>query len=117
MVAFCKGSLSLLISTGAIPSSLTPQVVILNDNLLGGPIPQRLIAGSEQAQKVVSAKALECRTCQQGQHAACYVRGPQERVEHLGPGKSYDGTLIGMLSTGGVVDSKLAPMLGLVGVR
>eukprot|EP00971_Amphidinium_carterae_P048015 945364-Amphidinium_carterae.1 len=47
----CKGSLSL--STGAIPTSLSPQVVTLGHNLLGGPIPERLLGGSEQAQKVV----------------------------------------------------------------
>eukprot|EP00971_Amphidinium_carterae_P314538 6251952-Amphidinium_carterae.1 len=65
MVAFCKGSLRLLTSTGAIPSSLDAQLVVLNHNLLGGPLPQRLLGGSAQAEKVVIAKALECPTCQQ----------------------------------------------------
>eukprot|EP00971_Amphidinium_carterae_P137480 2724602-Amphidinium_carterae.1 len=65
MVAFCKRSLSLLTSTGAIPSSLNPRVVCLSHNLLGGRIPQRLLGGSEHAQKVVIAKALECPRCQQ----------------------------------------------------
>eukprot|EP00971_Amphidinium_carterae_P312920 6218615-Amphidinium_carterae.1 len=46
-------------------------MVSLNQNLLEGRIPQRLLGGSEQAQKVVSAKALECPTCEQV-------------VEHLG---------------------------------
>eukprot|EP00971_Amphidinium_carterae_P076459 1510107-Amphidinium_carterae.1 len=65
MVAFCKGTLNLLTSTGAIPSSLNPQAVWLSNNLLGGPIPQRLLGSSEQAQKIIGAKALECPTCQQ----------------------------------------------------
>eukprot|EP00971_Amphidinium_carterae_P075787 1497611-Amphidinium_carterae.1 len=38
---------------GAIPSSLNPEVAFLGHNLLGGPIPQRLLGGSEQAQKCV----------------------------------------------------------------
>eukprot|EP00971_Amphidinium_carterae_P020853 411095-Amphidinium_carterae.1 len=63
----CKGSLSLLTSTGAIPSSLNPWAVFLNHNLLEGTLPQRLLGGSEQAREVVVAKALECPTCHQGQ--------------------------------------------------
>eukprot|EP00971_Amphidinium_carterae_P090604 1793588-Amphidinium_carterae.1 len=59
----------LLTSTGAIPSSLHAHMVSLGHNLLGGPIPQRLLEGSEHASKIVVAKALECRTSQQGQHA------------------------------------------------
>eukprot|EP00971_Amphidinium_carterae_P349776 6491214-Amphidinium_carterae.1 len=98
------GTPNLLTSTGAIPSSLNPRVVFLGHNLLGGRIPQRLLGGSEQAQNVVCAKALECPTRQQGQHAMCLAC-------------KKDGTLVGKLSTGRVVDSKLAPMLGLVGVR
>eukprot|EP00971_Amphidinium_carterae_P218387 4334795-Amphidinium_carterae.1 len=62
---FCKGSLSLLTSTGAIPSSMNPQAVSLGHNLLGGRIPQRVLGSSEQVQKVVEANALECPTCQQ----------------------------------------------------
>eukprot|EP00971_Amphidinium_carterae_P177890 3528045-Amphidinium_carterae.1 len=56
----CKGAQSLLSSTGAIPSSLNAEVVFLGHNLLGGPIPRRLLGGSEKAQKLVAAKALEC---------------------------------------------------------
>eukprot|EP00971_Amphidinium_carterae_P008877 175031-Amphidinium_carterae.1 len=59
-----KGSLNLLTSTGAIPSSPNPQIVFLGHTLLGGPIPQRLL-GNEQVQKIVVAQALECATCQQ----------------------------------------------------
>eukprot|EP00971_Amphidinium_carterae_P325089 6455182-Amphidinium_carterae.1 len=56
---------------GAIPSSLNLEVAFLDHNLLGGPVPQRLLGGSEQTQKCVVAKALECPTCEQGQHATC----------------------------------------------
>eukprot|EP00971_Amphidinium_carterae_P218382 4334703-Amphidinium_carterae.1 len=61
-----QGSLNLLTSTGAIPSSLNAQRVFLGHNLLGGPIPQRLLGGGEQSgQQCVVAKALECPTRQQ----------------------------------------------------
>eukprot|EP00971_Amphidinium_carterae_P101679 2012334-Amphidinium_carterae.1 len=51
-----------LTSTGAIPSSLNPEVVFLSHNFLGGPIPQGLL-GEQRAQKCVVAKALVCPTC------------------------------------------------------
>eukprot|EP00971_Amphidinium_carterae_P340030 6478178-Amphidinium_carterae.2 len=60
--------------TGAIPSSLNPEVAFLGHKLLGGPIPQHLLGGSKQAEKIVAAKALECYTCQQGQQATCLAR-------------------------------------------
>eukprot|EP00971_Amphidinium_carterae_P286723 5692520-Amphidinium_carterae.1 len=59
-LCFCKGSLNLLISTGAIPSSLPVdvQVVGLSHNLLGGPLPERLFKSCEKVQKCVVADTL-----------------------------------------------------------
>eukprot|EP00971_Amphidinium_carterae_P043941 864603-Amphidinium_carterae.1 len=47
---------------------------MLDQNLLGGPIPQRLLGSSKQASKFVGARASECPNCQQGQHATCLTR-------------------------------------------
>eukprot|EP00971_Amphidinium_carterae_P272294 5403936-Amphidinium_carterae.1 len=76
-------------------------VVTLGHNLLEGPIPQHLLGGSGQAEKLVVAEALECPTRHQGQHATCLTRNVYTSCQGLGdhsdilsPGLIKDGVAL-----------------------